>query len=525
MKKRERIAGLAALCIVTGVFAGCGAGKGESMSADGGSAYNGSYVGTVKTDGAPEWQLSGSAKEAPGAEGADGAGYTEGADTAGSAGYTDGADVMVSDAAEAYPEAPGAESVPGEAEAVPGGFFAEPTVMPQAGLLTAGEWRDNENWGFFVNLVQTGRFTFRTFGMAPYERVVVQALSNGEPAGQVKVTLNTVTGSTIAAAVTDHDGIAYLYYNVFGGREEADYVTLTKPDGSQMQVSLKEAVQTNAAQDLGQTQKQEPHGGEDSDGESEEIPANTDVQETNGQGGEQQNGQQQSGWQGGQGDILKSTELTVELGETVPSVRALDLMFVFDTTGSMGDELLYLQKEFEDIAVRVADQSTRFSVNFYRDQGDEYIVRSNPFSDDIKATAALINAEYANGGGDYEEAVDAALLDAVLGHTWREEAVKLMFFILDAPPHDTQETAENLKRAVEEAAAQGIRIIPIASSGVNEKTEGFLRSIAMLTGGTYTFLTDDSGIGGSHLEPTVGAYTVEALNDMIVRLIKEYYGE
>ena len=63
-------------------------------------------------------------------------------------------------------------------------------------------------------------------------------------------------------------------------------------------------------------------------------------------------------------------------------------MFVFDTTGSMGDELLYLQKEFEDIAGRVADQSTRFSVNFYRDHGDAYIVHSNPFSDDIKATCA-----------------------------------------------------------------------------------------------------------------------------------------
>lgn len=152
-------------------------------------------------------------------------------------------------------------------------------------------------------------------------------------------------------------------------------------------------------------------------------------------------------------------------------------------------------------------------------------MRSNPFSDDIEKVEALINAEYATGGGDYEEAVDLALLDAVTGHEWREGAVKLAFLILDAPPHDTGETAANLRTAMEEATKQGIRIIPIASSGVDEKTEGFLRGIAMLTGGTYTFLTDDSGIGGSHLEPTVGAYTVEALNDMIVRLIKEYYGE
>ena len=191
----------------------------------------------------------------------------------------------------------------------------------------------------------------------------------------------------------------------------------------------------------------------------------------------------------------------------------------------MGDELLYLQKEFEDIAGRVADQSTRFSVNFYRDHGDAYIVHSNPFSDDIKAASALINAESADGGGDYEEAVDEALINAVMEHEWREEASKILFLILDAPPHDTDEVAANLRMAVEAATAQGIRIIPIAASGVNEKTEAFLRSIAMLTGGTYTFLTDDSGVGNSHLEPTVGSYSVEALNDLIVRLVKEYYGE
>ena len=46
----------------------------------------------------------------------------------------------------------------------------------------------------------------------------------------------------------------------------------------------------------------------------------------------------------------------------------------------------------------------------------------------------------------------------------------------------------------------------------------------MTTGGTYTFLTDDSGIGGSHLEPTVGDYEVEHLNDMLVRIIEDYIG-
>ena len=80
-----------------------------------------------------------------------------------------------------------------------------------------------------------------------------------------------------------------------------------------------------------------------------------------------------------------------------------------------------------------------------------------------------------------------------------------------------------IKAGRKTAAEKGIRIIPVASSGVNKETEYLLRSEALLSGGTYTFLTDDSGIGHSHLVPTVGEHTVEFLNSMMVRLICEFH--
>ena len=42
-----------------------------------------------------------------------------------------------------------------------------------------------------------------------------------------------------------------------------------------------------------------------------------------------------------------------------------------------------------------------------------------------------------------------------------------------------------------------------------------MRAFAIATGGTYTFLTDHSGIGDSHLEPTIGSYEVEFLNELL----------
>jgi hypothetical protein len=46
--------------------------------------------------------------------------------------------------------------------------------------------------------------------------------------------------------------------------------------------------------------------------------------------------------------------------------------------------------------------------------------------------------------------------------------------------------------------------------------------MALMTGGKYVFLTDDSAVGESHEEPDIAGYTVEKLNDLMVREIRSY---
>ncbi|MGB1699426.1 MAG: hypothetical protein ACPHRO_05700, partial [Nannocystaceae bacterium] len=58
-------------------------------------------------------------------------------------------------------------------------------------------------------------------------------------------------------------------------------------------------------------------------------------------------------------------------------------------------------------------------------------------------------------------------------------------------------------------------------SGVDKSTEFLMRMADVATGGTYIFLTDDSGIGNSHIEPTIGEYQVEPLNELLIRVIKQ----
>ena len=47
------------------------------------------------------------------------------------------------------------------------------SAMPEAGQLTAGEWRDNDNWGFLMNLVNSGTISFPSYGIDPRGRVAV----------------------------------------------------------------------------------------------------------------------------------------------------------------------------------------------------------------------------------------------------------------------------------------------------------------------------------------------------------------
>ena len=78
-----------------------------------------------------------------------------------------------------------------------------------------------------------------------------------------------------------------------------------------------------------------------------------------------------------------------------------------------------------------------------------------------------------------------------------------------------------LDAAVHSAAAKGIRLVPVVASNASRDTELFGRALSIMTGANYVFLTDDSGVGESHLEPIIGDYTVESLHDVIVRIIND----
>lgn len=337
----------------------------------------------------------------------------------------------------------------------------------QSGTLTAGEWNDNDNWMFWTDLIDDAESDYygypAVWGFHPTERVTVNVHSEADPAIDAPVSLSDVDGVVIWESRTNAAGVAQLFPSL--STEHTGPFSLTV-------------------------------------GEEEQATVISSL------------------------TFPISQPIEVSLASEEPK-EILDLMFVIDTTGSMSDELSYLQTELSDVISQsrqtlLGDVDIRLSVNFYRDFGDAYVTRSFPFTEDISEAISQLQAQSADGGGDWEEAVDSALVNGIEDHQWSDSArSRMLFLVLDAPPHDGEQVINTLQRSVASAAKKGIQIIPIAASGVDKDTEFLLRSMDIATNGTYVFLTDDSGIGNEHLAPTVGQYTVKPLNELLIDLITE----
>lgn len=349
-----------------------------------------------------------------------------------------------------------------------------------AGKVTAGEWRDLDNWLFWSNLMTNSQIdqegsdytTYSSYwGFYTNNRVAVSVTdASGAPQKDVPVQLVRLADgnkSVLYEARTDNKGQTNLWIGLTQLSREVDASSLELVVNG---ADLEQAVEVTA-------------------------------------------------W----GEEPKWNACTM----TVEAKPNIDIAFIVDATGSMYDEIAFLKADLTSIISTVSgkhsDSKIRTAALFYRDEGDDYLTRHSDFSNNISTTTSFIDKQYADGGGDYPEAVHSALEVGLQKLSWNEQnSIRLAFMLLDAPPHKNDQVIASLQKSIPQYAKQGIRIIPVAASGVDKPTEFFLRFAAIATDGTYVFLTNHSGIGNDHIAATVGEYEVELLNELMVRLIDEY---
>jgi len=208
----------------------------------------------------------------------------------------------------------------------------------------------------------------------------------------------------------------------------------------------------------------------------------------------------------------------------------LDVLFLIDSTGSMADEIDKLQESIREIAARIerlpGQPHARFAMTIYRDRGDLFVSRTFDFTPDVSAFHEALAQVEAEGGGDYPESVNEALHRAIHAPEWRgQDTVQIIFLVADAPPHLDYAQDYDYSTEMEKAAERGIKIFPIASSGLDDQGEYIFRQIAQFTQGRFVFLTyagpTNGGAPGDTTTHHVEDYSVENLDDLLVRLVEE----
>ncbi len=216
------------------------------------------------------------------------------------------------------------------------------------------------------------------------------------------------------------------------------------------------------------------------------------------------------------------TPTTVVRGqEGPPSCGPMDVVFVIDTTGSMGGAIDNVKSELTGILGDIAETS-----------GGDYRLALVTFKDDVtvvenfseanaSSIATNIDLLTASGGGDEPEASDEALNTVINGlaasdrlpyqqtgdfdQPFREDALKIIILVTDAHPggfdsvftpgKTTPGTDEfNAHARALEAAAAGIKISAIEVPGGGGSIPTIMQDYATTTGGLY-IVTQSNGTG------------------------------
>jgi hypothetical protein len=169
-----------------------------------------------------------------------------------------------------------------------------------------------------------------------------------------------------------------------------------------------------------------------------------------------------------------------------PDLRAFDVAFVVDATGSMGPALAWLRADVGRLmsGIGLVCLEPRMGVTFYRDRGDEFVTRHTPLTSKVAVLRTALDTIAAKGGGDLPEAVLDGLHACANDNPWTTNAAARRAIVLvgDAPPHpQTQKDAEAL---VATAARAGTRLHVLRVAGPYAGDPAGLDALAMAAGAT-----------------------------------------
>ncbi|KAJ8298601.1 hypothetical protein KUTeg_022661 [Tegillarca granosa] len=187
----------------------------------------------------------------------------------------------------------------------------------------------------------------------------------------------------------------------------------------------------------------------------------------------------------------------------LPPGGLLEIVFSFDTTGSMSSILAEVQGRLQDMIQRLqADiPGIRIGVIAHGDYCDKdvfYLTKQIDLCSDVKELCEFIQGVEGTGGGDQDECYELVLRMVGRDFTWTPNSTKILVMIGDANPHepdyelntDNIDWREEVKHLHD---VMGIKIYGVQAME-NEGADKFYKTLAEQTDGHYIKLGEFSNI-------------------------------
>jgi Mg-chelatase subunit ChlD len=178
----------------------------------------------------------------------------------------------------------------------------------------------------------------------------------------------------------------------------------------------------------------------------------------------------------------------------------LEMVFVLDTTGSMGGLIEGAKQRIWGIVNEVmqapAHPAVRIGLVAYRDRGDRYVTQVLPLTEDLDKVYTALMDYHADGGGDSPEDVRSALAAGVHKAGWAQAApnlAQIIFLVGDAPPHDNYVDVPDTLTTVANAVQKGMTVNTI-QCGTESETTRIWKVLARQGQGQYFAIAQDGGV-------------------------------
>ena len=204
----------------------------------------------------------------------------------------------------------------------------------------------------------------------------------------------------------------------------------------------------------------------------------------------------------------------------------LEMVFVLDTTGSMGGLIDGAKQRIWGIINEVMQKPSKPRVRVglvaYRDLGDEYVTKILPITEDLDKAYTTLMDYQASGGGDTPENVRKALAEGVRSAGWsapKQRLAQIVFLVGDAPPQNYQQEPDVLITTAE--AVRKNMIVNTIQCGALDGTKEVWQTIARRGEGKYFAIAQDGGV------QAISTPYDTKLADLAARLGKTYvtYGK